>query len=95
MVKTEFHSDGHTEEFSINRVQDCQPLVEYAHAKRVAGETGTADLKLAAEFPLVVVERYMALAGIDWNEFMTNSAHAKRMLSDPDLKAFRIWEGRA
>ena len=78
----------------IKRVQDVESIVNFAADKRKAGEVGTPDMKLAAEFPAVLVENYCITAGITFNEFLANPVHVKRMLSDPALKAFRIWEGR-
>ena len=79
----------------IRRTQDVESIIDYAADKRKAGETGSSDMKLAAEFPMVVIENYCNVNGITFNEFLSNPIHCKRMLGDPDLKYFRIWEGKA
>jgi hypothetical protein len=42
-----------------------------------------------------VVEAYIAQAGITMHEWATNPVHIRRMLNDPDLAGFRVWEGKA
>lgn len=59
------------------------------------GETGTSEMRHAARFPKVVVENYCARHGITLHEWMIDPVHVGRMLNDPDLAAFRIWEGKA
>ena len=33
--------------------------------------------------------------GISFSEFIANPEHARSMLNDPALAAFRVWEGQA
>ena len=40
------------------------------------------------------MELYKQKWGITHHEFMANPVHIRRMLNDPDLQGFRIWEGR-
>lgn len=75
-------------------VQDCTPILEDATRRRVEGMTGTSEMKHAARFPAVLVEKYCNTAGITFAEFMQNKVHVRRMLGDPALSGFRIWEGR-
>ena len=75
-------------------VQDCTAILEDATARRNEGMTGSKELKHAARFPAVIVETYMNETGISFAEFMRNPVHCQRMLADPALKNFRIWEGR-
>jgi hypothetical protein len=51
-------------------------------------------LKHAARFDAQLVETYCKDAGITLNEFMVNPVHIRRMLRDPNLSAFRIWQGK-
>lgn len=51
-------------------------------------------MRHAASFSPAVVELYKKQYGIDHHEFMSNPVHIRRMLNDPDLKGFRVWEGR-
>lgn len=75
-------------------VQDCTPTLEDATARRNAGFTGTSEMRHAARFPPVLLEKYCNDAGIQFSEFMRDAVHVRRMLGDPALKGFRIWEGR-
>jgi hypothetical protein len=61
---------------------------------RNEGITGGKEMRLAASFPDVLVERYCNQNGIEFSEFMQNPVHVKRMCADPDLSGFRIWTGR-
>lgn len=51
-------------------------------------------MRHAARLPLIEIEKYMALTGITMHEFMTDPAHVKAMLNNPDLSQYRIWTGR-
>ena len=95
-VETRFHALNEAGDFAVTRHQDVSKYVEYAHGMRTADNlSSSSDMKLAAEFPDVVVENYLATTGITFNEFLKNPEHIKRMLNDPALSAFRIWQGRA
>jgi len=93
-MHTRLLESAHTDEFSIVRTQDVEPFLEAAKRARIEGEIGSADMKLAANFPAVLIERYCAQHHISFSEFINNPDHANRMLADPDLSGFRIWQGR-
>jgi hypothetical protein len=73
--------------------QDCTPYAERAQALQAIGNHGK-EFRLAAIIPNVIIETYMNVNGIDYREVMGNPVHFKRMLADPDLSSFRVWEGR-
>lgn len=75
-------------------VQNCTPILEDATARRNEGFTGSKEMRHAARFPAVAVEQYCNQAGIEFSEWVSNPVHIRRMLSDPALSGFRIWEGR-
>jgi hypothetical protein len=75
-------------------VQDCTPYLERAQKMRTEGGHSSKELKHAASFPFVVVEQYCNNNGITFAEWMKDGIHAKRMMSDPSLSYFRIWEGK-
>lgn len=75
-------------------VQDCNPIAERAKAMHNAGITGSSEMRLAASFPFVMVEKYCNDKGITLNEFNTDKAHIRYMLNDPALAHFRIWKGK-
>ena len=85
------HEDG---KLITGSVQDCDPYAEAAKEKHLAGDHGSKYFKHAASLPGVLIERYCNTSGIDFHEFMSNPVHAKRMLNDPSLSAFRIWPGK-
>lgn len=91
-VTTEVVTQGDT--LTINRVQDCEPILEDAKARHKEGMHGTSEMKHAARLPLVLVEKYCNDKGITFAEWMNNKAHIRAMLADPALSAFRIWNGR-
>jgi len=84
--------DGDT--LIVTSTQDCEPALRRATGLRQIGATGSNEMKHAAHFPSVIIEQYLITAGIDFQEFMRNPAHVKRLMSDPDLKGFRVWEGK-
>lgn len=94
MIETRIHQDNLTGETKVERVQDCTPIVNFAANQRIAGKTGSSEMRHAARFPAVIVESYLNARGITFNEFLANPVHVKVMLSDPALSAFRIWEGK-
>lgn len=92
-VKTLVHYDQLADTTAIERVQDCTPIADYTANLRAVGAVGGNEMRHAARFPAVIVEAYINDSGITWNEFLSNQDHVKRMLADPALKAFRVWEG--
>lgn len=74
--------------------QDCTPILEHAQELHRTGQHGSKEMKLAASFPYVIVEKYCNDNNILFSEFMNSPEHKKRMLNDPALSYFRIWQGR-
>lgn len=91
-LHTKIHMDGDL--MHIESVQDATPYLERAKALHNEGRHGSNDFKHAAEIPMIAIQTYMNANGIEFSEFMSNPAHLKRMLNDPDLKHTRIWAGR-
>lgn len=79
---------------TFERVQDVEPILEFAHNLRSVGEVGSSEMRHAASIPMVLVEAYCNDQHITFEEFMADNRHVNRMLNDPALRAFRIWEGR-
>lgn len=44
--------------------------------------------------PAIIVQQYMNENGVSYAEFIRNPEHARRMMNDPALSAFRIHRGR-
>lgn len=93
LIQTRF-LEGADNTFQVVRSQDVNPIVDYAKEMQAMGLTGSKDLKHAAEIPMTVVENYMTRMGINFEEFCASQEHGKALLNDPNLKDFRIWEGR-
>lgn len=91
-VQTNLHEEEGT--LIIHRVQDVQPIMEFAHKQQVSGHVGSKEMRHAASIPMVLVEAYCNDKGISFDQFMADPAHIKTMCNDPALKAFRVWEGR-
>lgn len=79
---------------TVERVQDVEPILQFAHAQRVAGDVGSSEMRHAASLPMVVVEAFCNDQKITFQEFMSNQKYVNQMLNDPALRSFRIWEGR-
>lgn len=75
-------------------VQDCTPFLENATKRRNEGLHGSNEMRHAASFPPVIVEKYCNDSGIQFSEFMQNPVHIKRLLGDPALSGFRVWAGK-
>lgn len=75
-------------------VQDCTPIVEACKAAHNEGRHGSADMRLAASVPLVVIERYMHDHGLTFEAFSNDPFHKRAILNDPALAHFRVWPGK-
>ncbi len=69
-------------------------VAEVCKARQKEGLTGDKDMRHLAEFPGILIQKYCDTAGIEWADWFNNPAHARRMLNDPDLSAFRIHRSR-
>jgi hypothetical protein len=87
------HNDGNGT-LTFESVQDCTAIAEAAMKQQNSGLTGSADVKLAARLPLVMVEAYLNNNKITMQEFLNNQDHIKRMCNDPALAHFRVWPGQ-
>ncbi|QJP10458.1 hypothetical protein [Pseudomonas multiresinivorans] len=90
-LDTKFHF--HDGKMTVERTQDCTPIAEFTKAKHNAGIYGDSEMKHAARIPYVMIEHYCNKHDITFHEWCANKEHIKRMLNDPDLKAFRVWPG--
>lgn len=65
-------------------------IADECKGRQNSGVTGAKDLPHLAEFPAELVEKYIAVNGITFHEWMNNPVHTRRMLQDPELAHFRI-----
>lgn len=75
-------------------MDDLKLVADDCAGRRGVGATGSSEMKHVARVPAIIVQKYINDNGITYAEFMRDPKHADRMLSDPSLSAFRIWEGR-
>jgi len=75
--------------------QDCTPIADWCKSRHNEGFTGpSSDMKLAASIPFVMVEKYLNDNHLTMRELAQDQAHIKRLISDPALAHFRVWNGR-
>lgn len=89
-VQTQFITQD--DSIVVNRVQDCQPIVE--HCRNLSQLEQKGEMRLVAEIPMVIVEKYITDNGITMQEFVRENKHIRSLVNDPDLKAFRVAGGR-
>ncbi|QLG87649.1 hypothetical protein HQ393_04925 [Chitinibacter bivalviorum] len=92
MIQTAAHDAD--DKLTIVRTQDVEGILETAKRKAREGIHGSKDMRHAASFPMVLVEKYCQRTSITFAEFMREPKHAQAMLNDPDLSGFRIYQGR-
>ncbi len=80
----------------VNRSQDVEPIIEHLAALRQDsdGKSKSGELYHVGDIPMVVVEGYLAEAGVTFHEFIRDDTHVKRILTNPDFAKFRVWTGR-
>ena len=90
-----FHFDHDTGRFSIETVQDVEPILDQNHRLANAGDGFSADreLRRIASIPHVV---YQAWLGMGFDALLPeNRATLRRILNDPDWRKLRTSPGRA
>lgn len=86
--------DNHIAGIHEARIDDLKAVADHCAGLRGVGATGSSEWKHAARIPGFIVQKYLNDNGVTFAEFMRDPKHADRMLADPALAAFRIWEGR-
>lgn len=77
----------------VGRSQDCTPIAERAKRMHNEGQHGSSEMRLAADIPYVIAEKYCNDNGVTFAEFMSNPVHIKRVVMNPDNAMFRVWKG--
>ena len=95
-VKTIYHYDEQENKDIIQRVQDCEPIIqEVAEMKQFSDGRGETSMGYyAGRIPAVIVEAYMNEMGVTFNDMITDTTHVHRILNNPDFKKFRVFEGK-
>ncbi len=96
-VKETLHYDQLSDVVTVHRQQDVDPILQSVREHKDRGADRKASESMGyfvGTIPAVIVEEYCKQEGITYHEFCEDSSHVRRILSDPDYKKFRIWEGR-
>lgn len=75
-------------------MDDLRLVADHCAGLRGVGATGSSEMKHVARVPAIIVQKYINDNQITYAEFMRDPKHADRMLADPSLSHFRIWQGR-
>lgn len=80
----------------VQRSHDVEPLLDHLAELRATtnGKSKSGELYHVGDLDPVVVEDYIKQAGITFQDFITDDAHIKRILMNPDFSKFRVWQGR-
>lgn len=82
-------ADGLHDIIGENTVQDAEPVLARAQRLRdMHGGQGVAGMKLAGTYTMPFVDKLMRDGA--WND----QDALRKLLNDPDLRAFRVWQGR-
>jgi hypothetical protein len=76
----------------VQNTEQAKPYADRAHA--LSDLKQDPEMKLAGYYPMVMIEKYLNDHNITMHEFLKDPEHARRMLNDPDLAAFRVWKGK-
>lgn len=95
-IKTTHHFDEKNNRDIIERVQDCEPVVqEVEEIKQLSDGRGDTSLGyFVGRIPGIIIEQYMKQAGITYHEFIVDKTHIHRIMNNPDYKKFRVFEGK-
>lgn len=95
-IATTFHYDELTEQVTLQRRQDVEPIIE--HNKRLQtmndGYSPSRELKRVASIPFTVFEGWLAADGLDWGRYWRmgrreQAAYRARKLSSSDWQYLR------
>lgn len=78
----------------VQRSQDCTAHADWCKEQRAIGNFGTSEMRFAASLPAVEIEKYLNETGVSYADFMADPVHMRRMLRDPTLADFRVWQGQ-
>lgn len=91
-METRIHR--HLDEVTVERIGDAASVADVTKRLHNEGAGNGKSMKYAASIPAIVIEQYCNLNGVTLDEVMSNPEHTKRMLNDPNMRAFRVWAGR-
>ena len=95
-ISTHYHHNELTDSLTIERKQDASPIIqEVDEFKRVTDGRGDGVKGyFAGRIPAIIIEQYLKEVGVNFQEFIRDDTHIKRIMNNPDYKRFRVFEGR-
>jgi hypothetical protein len=90
-VTTKLHHDG--DKVRIQRVQDCQPILDSAAALRSNGLTGTRDFRHVGRIPFAVLEMWLNEEGVAFSDTEAVKEVLRKKLQSGDFSKLRVHEG--
>ena len=79
----------------IQRTQDVTQHVKEAQALREKhGGREDPDAYHVARVPLVVLEAFLKRRGVSLADFTKDPTLVKELVNSPEMKIFRVWQGR-
>lgn len=91
MIETHLHKqDG---KLIVERKQDVEPIIEHAAELRKDVKEVPGLGYHVGTIPMVIVQKYLTENKITYEQFMKDSIHIHRILTDPDYSKFRVWQG--
>lgn len=95
-IRTFYKYDLSDDRHVIHRSQDCEPIVdEVKRIKEVSdGRSETGLGYFVGRIPGIIVEQYLKEKNVTMGEFINDDSHVKNILSNPDYKKFRVFEGK-
>ncbi len=86
--------DGRIVDLASQSMASLHAIADHCKALQNEGLTGDRDMKVLAHIPAIIVEKWCNDHGVTFQEFMASKEVRGRMLNDPDLAYFRVWQGR-
>ena len=98
-VTSIFHHDDQANLSHVQRIQDCEAIVENNKALQTDGTRGDFQGKWGrriASIPLVVAEKWIKEDGINWLALPKKErrAYLRRKLNDPEYRYLRTSPGQ-
>lgn len=75
-------------------LDNLRVVSDHCQRLRSSGLTGDKDMRVLAHVPGFMIEKWCNDHGITFAAFMRDNEIQTKMLNDPDMKAFRVYEGR-
>ena len=75
-------------------VESEMAIVDAVKAKHNAGHFGTSDMRYLGEVTPMMLQTYCDKRGVTWDVAMSDPAHFRHILNDPENSNMRVYKGR-